>query len=331
MNALSSFFNTVFSAWGNVWHTALSAIVNIAKTAWDAIANTFKSMWNNVLKPAVQFLWNTFSDVFGNIINGAASAFGWIPGIGGKLRDAASQFNAFRDNVNASLNGINNRTVTVTAVMTSATNPYPGGITGRKASGGFITMGTGPRADDVPILASRGEYVVQASSVNRYGVGFMHAINAGRFASGGLTGISSILPSLANFGKNVWGQISGSVTSAFAGAGGFLRQVIRVILQALPGLLFQAGSAISQAGMNFGSGGQVMDSGGWIPPGASMVYNFTGGPEHLVPAGAAGSGGTEYHAHFDGLTGAAIESHVRSAFTAMSLQQGNLYRYGRRR
>jgi hypothetical protein len=40
--------------------------------------------------------------------------------------------------------------------------------------------------------------------------------------------------------------------------------------------------------------------------------------------------GTAYHAHFDGLTGAAIESHVRTAFSAMSLTQGSLNRQGRR-
>lgn len=42
----------------------------------------------------------------GLIINAAATAFGWIPGIGGKLKSAASQFDTFRDNVNRSLDGI---------------------------------------------------------------------------------------------------------------------------------------------------------------------------------------------------------------------------------
>jgi phage-related protein len=344
--AWSNTINTIHGAWSGfinffvnaghqieaAWNTVMGSIAGAAKRTWDFVGNAWNTVLHNVLLPAINFLWQTFSTVFGNIINGAASAFGWVPGIGGKLREAASRFNEFRDNVNASLAGIQNRTVTVTTVMTSANNPYPGGITGRAAYGGLIRMGTGPTADDVPLLASKGEFIQPASTVNHYGLGFMEALRTRKFASGGLTGISSVLPSLANFGKNIWGQISGNVTSAFAGAGGFLRQVIRVILQALPGLLYQAGSAISQAGMGFESGGMVMDDGGWIPPGATTVYNFTGRPEHLTPDGGPGSrGGTEYHAHFDGLTGQAIEGHVRSAFQTMSLQQGNLYRQGRRR
>jgi hypothetical protein len=74
-----------------------------------------------------------------------------------------------------------------------------------------------------------------------------------------------------------------------------------------------------------------MDQGGWLPPGASMVYNMTGKPELVLsPDQIAASMGTEYHAHFDGLTLAVIESQVRTAFHMMSLTQGNLARQGRR-
>jgi len=57
-----------------------------------------------------------------------------------------------------------------------------------RAAGGFIDMGSGPTADDVPIMASRGEYVVKASSVAKYGKGTMDAINAGMYADGGVIG-----------------------------------------------------------------------------------------------------------------------------------------------
>jgi hypothetical protein len=74
-----------------------------------------------------------------------------------------------------------------------------------------------------------------------------------------------------------------------------------------------------------------MDQGGWLPPGATMVYNMTGRNELVMnPDQIAASMGTQYHAHFDGLTGAAIESHVRTAFQMMSMAQGNLQRQGRR-
>ena len=95
------------------------------------------------------------------------------------------------------------------------------------------------------------------------------------------------------------------------------------------------GPGLMRGGMGMGSG-HGYDTGGWLPPGVTMAVNNTRYPELVVSheqlqSGAyAGIGGSQYHAHFDGLTGAAIESHVRTAFQAMSLAQGNLGRQGRR-
>jgi tetrahydromethanopterin S-methyltransferase subunit B len=61
-----------------------------------------------------------------------------------------------------------------------------GGLFSPHASGGPIEHGSGPKSDDVLIRASRGEYVMQAAAVNKYGSGMMDAINAGAYASGGL-------------------------------------------------------------------------------------------------------------------------------------------------
>lgn len=54
-----------------------------------------------------------------------------------------------------------------------------------RAAGGMIDLGTGPKADDVPAMLSKGEYVVQAASVSRYGKPMMDAINKGSYAEGG--------------------------------------------------------------------------------------------------------------------------------------------------
>jgi TP901 family phage tail tape measure protein len=69
------------------------------------------------------------------------------------------------------------------------------------AAGGFISGPGGPRSDMIPAMLSNGEYVVKASSVAKYGKGFMDQINSGslnpsqgssiqpaRFASGGMVG-----------------------------------------------------------------------------------------------------------------------------------------------
>ena len=56
----------------------------------------------------------------------------------------------------------------------------------RRADGGFISGPGGPREDKIPAWLSNGEFVVKADSVSKYGLGLLHAINAGRFADGGL-------------------------------------------------------------------------------------------------------------------------------------------------
>jgi cell wall-associated NlpC family hydrolase len=69
------------------------------------------------------------------------------------------------------------------------------------ASGGFISGPGGPRSDMIPAMLSNGEYVVKASSVAKYGKGFMDQVNSGSlnpfqgssmqprmFADGGMVG-----------------------------------------------------------------------------------------------------------------------------------------------
>jgi hypothetical protein len=94
------------------------------------------------------------------------------------------------------------------------------------------------------------------------------------------------------------------------------------------------GPTLMRGGMGMGSG-HGYDDGGWWPHG-TFGWNMSGAPElvltqdQLAGIKRGGDGGVAYHAHFDGLTGAAIESHVQTAFTAMSLTQGALNRNGRR-
>jgi len=53
------------------------------------------------------------------------------------------------------------------------------------AGGGPISGPGGPKDDKVPALLSNGEFVVQASAVNKYGVDLFERLNAKRFADGG--------------------------------------------------------------------------------------------------------------------------------------------------
>lgn len=63
-----------------------------------------------------------------------------------------------------------------------------GGAQIPRAGGGIIRGPGGGTSDRVPVAASNGEFMMQTSAVDKFGVGFMTAINEGRvpaFASGG--------------------------------------------------------------------------------------------------------------------------------------------------
>jgi phage-related minor tail protein len=63
-----------------------------------------------------------FIDHAGMILTAAAKAFGWIPGLGGKLKSAKAEFDKFRDRANEALGGISNRTVHVDVTLRGIKN-----------------------------------------------------------------------------------------------------------------------------------------------------------------------------------------------------------------
>lgn len=83
------------------------------------------------------------------------------------------------------------------------------------------------------------------------------------------------------------------------------------------------------------------DSGGYLPPGPSLVYNGTGRPEPVltdtqwrnVEASTVGGDGahTEYHAHFDGASRAELRHLTQSEFYRQSVRQSQAARPTRRR
>jgi TP901 family phage tail tape measure protein len=77
----------------------------------------------------------------------------------------------------------------------SGVSPTSGGESkGGYAMGGYISGAGGPKSDLIPARLSNGEYVVQASAVDQYGVGMMNAINEQKFADGGLVELNPNKP-----------------------------------------------------------------------------------------------------------------------------------------
>ena len=57
--------------------------------------------------------------------------------------------------------------------------------------GGAVSGPGGPKSDVIPAMLSNGEYVIQASSVRKYGADLMHTINSGKYADGGIVGFKN--------------------------------------------------------------------------------------------------------------------------------------------
>lgn len=80
----------------------------------------------------------------------------------------------------------------------------------KRASGGWIA-GPPSKADRVPAMLSTNEYVMQSDAVSHYGIGFMDAINARRYASGGLV-TTSAQPSLGGLYATYTSSLGSPVT-----------------------------------------------------------------------------------------------------------------------
>lgn len=74
--------------------------------------SAFRNFFSNTGKAMLQFA-SYLINLFGNILDAAVRAFGWIPGIGGKLKTAQKEFSDFRGKVNAELNKIQDKNVYV--------------------------------------------------------------------------------------------------------------------------------------------------------------------------------------------------------------------------
>lgn len=170
-----------------------------------AVISTIQRIWSagfEAVKGFVRTFLNVILGVFGAIIHGAASAFGWVPGIGGKLHGAADAFDRFRDRVNKSLGGVKDQVATL-ALKWGLRNQGPPGF----ARGGPVHGPGTSASDSIPARLSSGEYVIRASAHNRYGTHFLDTVNTERFAGGGAVGrglnVRASLPAMATVDSSI--------------------------------------------------------------------------------------------------------------------------------
>lgn len=92
------------------------------------------------------------------------------------------------------LNSLQSKTLTITTVNRKVDQAVSAGASrgaagaAYRASGGHVRGPGTETSDSIPAYLSDNEYVIQASSVRKYGTGFLDRVNAGRYADGGLVG-----------------------------------------------------------------------------------------------------------------------------------------------
>jgi hypothetical protein len=199
----------------------------VLKPVFGLLAATFQFVWKraqfwsgvliaafNALKgPAVtvfRFIINVMFGFIDSMLTGAAKAFGWIPGIGPKLKNAAREFNTFKNSVNNALDGLKDQTITVTAKLNSSQmrnrvlndprqrNAY--------ATGGPVFGAGTATSDSIPALLSNGEHVWTAKEVQKAGghaaVEKMRRTVAG-YATGGGVDVKARTSNVSRFSKEV--------------------------------------------------------------------------------------------------------------------------------
>ena len=192
MMALIKAIPTIVEAFANAIPTIIDVITrpeNIAKMAMAA-GTLFMA-----IVQAVPTILGALIKAFGNLVSNLWRGIkGLFSDIGGKIGDTVS--GAIKGVINGALGlleGFLNGPINLINGALSLINKLPGVNIGkigriklpRMATGGYVDGYGTSTSDSNPALLSRGEYVVKADTVRRYGVEFMDALNSGRLVGGG--------------------------------------------------------------------------------------------------------------------------------------------------
>lgn len=112
-NLLWAFLSGILTVIRDAILGALSIIGSVWKRVWDKVKVVWDTVWGAIKTSlgivlgwiilGVKHIVDIFLSMAGTIIHAAAAAFGWIPGLGGKLKDARDAFDRFKEKVDATL------------------------------------------------------------------------------------------------------------------------------------------------------------------------------------------------------------------------------------
>jgi cell wall-associated NlpC family hydrolase len=181
-NIVNAAFKVVAAAGQFMWNSFLKPMLGLLALTLEVVwkkaqfwSGVMIGAFNAIKGPAVsvlRFVVGQMLDFVGNMINAAAKAFGWVPKIGGPLKNAAAEFNKFRDKTNAALAGINDQTIKISPVVLAASAAHRNAVQDRidrHATGGPIFGPGSGTSDSIPAMLSNGEHVWTAKEVQKAG------------------------------------------------------------------------------------------------------------------------------------------------------------------
>jgi hypothetical protein len=144
---------------------AITLVKETVSVGWEIVKGIFSGAWDGIkslVREGVAAVIDFFLGFVETFIGLAEKAFGWVPKIGPKLREAKDAIEQFRDDTNAALRGIDDKTITITTVhenvyVTRGDRTYGGDSTAGIEQ--YHTGGIVPGSGDVPAILQGGEGV----------------------------------------------------------------------------------------------------------------------------------------------------------------------------
>jgi len=163
---------------------SLAVAFNVVVTVISHLVDAF-NLWRAMTFTTIKFIVDTIRNGLGIIVHGAAAAFGWIPGLGPKLKDAASEFDKFFLKVDNELDRLAGKKVDV-RVQASYTGPAARAFTSRT---NIRAMASGGIGGGLTLVGERAAELVDLPQGSRVRSGAdTQRILAGMAAGGGQGG-----------------------------------------------------------------------------------------------------------------------------------------------
>lgn len=243
------------------------AMMKAVEPIWRELGRLIEAYWNERIKPTFQavanFVTKTLPDAFEKGTGWMGKAWDKLKGIMSAPVNAVIRF-VLNDGIIKGWNtiagwvGVKDRIPNIPQI-----NLADGGSVGQ-AAGRIYGFG-GPRQDNIPIMASAGEYIIPANVVKDMGVGFFdgiigrnkpmypgdgsQGISIGRYADGGLV---DFITSPANW---VGGKMNGLVDK-IPGGGGLRNVMVGGTKKLITGLINWAKSKVA-AMFDFGNSSSI--------------------------------------------------------------------------